>query len=77
MQLTSRMNALRDYRQRALKSLEDFGSMLGVNKSTVLRWERKKIPAERVLDIERATGVPRHELRPDIYPPPETERAAS
>jgi DNA-binding transcriptional regulator YdaS (Cro superfamily) len=28
------------------------------------------LPAERVLDIERVTGIPRHELRPDLYPPP-------
>lgn len=28
-----------------------------------------RVPAERVLEIERATGVSRHELRPDIYPP--------
>ena len=25
-------------------------------------------PAERVLRIEEVTGIPRHELRPDIYP---------
>lgn len=28
----------------------------------------KKVPPENVLDIERATGVSRHDLRPDIYP---------
>ena len=27
-----------------------------------------RVPAERVLDIEKATGVSRHELRPDLYP---------
>lgn len=27
-----------------------------------------RVPAERVLPIEAATGVPRHELRPDLYP---------
>lgn len=27
-----------------------------------------KLPAERVLDVERITGVSRHDLRPDIYP---------
>ena len=27
-----------------------------------------RVPAERVIDIERATGVKRHELRPDLYP---------
>jgi DNA-binding transcriptional regulator YdaS (Cro superfamily) len=26
------------------------------------------VPAERVLDIEKITGVSRHKLRPDLYP---------
>ncbi|PTQ89816.1 transcriptional regulator [Agitococcus lubricus] len=28
----------------------------------------KKVPAEFVLTIEKATGVSRHELRSDLYP---------
>ncbi len=40
--------------------------ILGVTSQAISQW--KRIPAERVLDIERATGVSRHELRPDIYP---------
>lgn len=28
-----------------------------------------RVPAERVLDIERITGISRSELRPDLYPP--------
>lgn len=41
---------------------------IGVTPSAVSQWERA--PAERVLDIERATGkqVTRHQLRPDLYP---------
>ena len=36
---------------------------------TVHSWTlRNKVPAERVIEIERATGVPRHNIRPDIYP---------
>lgn len=27
-----------------------------------------RVPAERVLDIEKLTGVNRSELRPDLYP---------
>lgn len=27
-----------------------------------------RVPAEYVLEIERVTGVSRHELRPDLYP---------
>jgi len=28
----------------------------------------KRCPPARVLVVEKASGVPRHELRPDIYP---------
>jgi DNA-binding transcriptional regulator YdaS (Cro superfamily) len=38
---------------------------LGVEPSTVQRWQR--IPAERVVEVERVTGVPREQLRPDLY----------
>lgn len=41
---------------------------LGLTRSAVSQW--KKIPVERVLEVERLTGVPRHEQRPDIYPAP-------
>lgn len=43
---------------------------------TVYSWSfRGKIPVERVLEIERAFSIPRHDIRPDIYPHPETEAA--
>lgn len=47
---------------------------LGVTRSAVSQWPR--VPAERVIDVERITGVPRHELRPDIYPAPQQAGAA-
>jgi Putative antitoxin of bacterial toxin-antitoxin system, YdaS/YdaT len=40
--------------------------ILGVTPGAISQW--KRVPAERVLDVERATGVSRHTLRPDIYP---------
>lgn len=43
---------------------------LGVGYTTVYSWADRGLPVGRVLDVERVTGVPRHELRPDIYPPP-------
>lgn len=61
-------------RKRGIK-LIDVAQVAAVNKSTVTRWMQKRIPAERVLDVERITGVPRHELRPDIYPPQSHEAA--
>ncbi len=39
---------------------------LGITHGAVSQW--RQVPAERVLDIERETGIPRHQLRPDLYP---------
>jgi len=36
-----------------------------VTSQAVSQWER--VPATRVLDVERATGVSRYELRPDLF----------
>lgn len=45
---------------------------IGSTQGHVSKWlEREYIPAEKVLPIERATGVSRHALRPDLYPPSE------
>lgn len=57
--------------QRALDALGwgatvEIAAALGITSQAVTQWRR--IPAERVLDVERITGVPRHELRPDLYP---------
>lgn len=40
----------------------------GITHGAVSQWET--VPAERVLIVEQITGIPRHEIRPDIYPPP-------
>lgn len=54
------------------------GRLCGKSTGHVWWWlhKSKRVPAEFVLRIEAATGVPRHELRPDVFPPPdgETER---
>lgn len=52
-----------------LGSQAKLAKALGVTNQAVTKWKRR-IPAERVLEIEAATkgGVTRHELRPDIYP---------
>lgn len=48
---------------------------VGTSQSNVWYWAKRAkrgVPGEYVLAIEDATGgrVTRHELRPDIYPPP-------
>lgn len=43
---------------------------LGKKQSHVWNWlhRDKKVPADMALKIEKATGVSRHDLRPDLYP---------
>jgi DNA-binding transcriptional regulator YdaS (Cro superfamily) len=40
---------------------------LNISPAAVCQW--KRVPADRVLSVERITGVSRHELRPDLYGP--------
>jgi DNA-binding transcriptional regulator YdaS (Cro superfamily) len=49
---------------------------IGTSQSQVWYWlnrSRKGVSAEFVLKIEQATGVPRHEIRPDIFPLPQEQ----
>ena len=46
--------------------MQAMGGALGISKQAVQQWIQP--PAERVIQIERLTGVSRHRLRPDIYP---------
>jgi len=54
---------------RAAGSQSAFGRLVGKRQSTVREWLiTDRLPAEHVLAIEAATGVPKEQLRPDIYP---------
>lgn len=54
------------------KAIDDSGgvaklaSALKITSQAVSQWRR--VPAERVLEVERISHVPRHDLRPDLYP---------
>lgn len=39
-----------------------------INREAVWNWQR--VPAEHVLRVEALLGIPRHLIRPDLYPPP-------
>jgi len=51
-------------------SQAEIARIAGVSAVAVWKWlqSSKRVPAEYVLKIEAATGVSRHDLRPDIYP---------
>lgn len=64
-------------RDRGLR-LTDLAKSMGVDKATATRWAQRRVPAERVKDVEAATGISRHDLRPDIYgPAPEPRGGAA
>lgn len=50
----------------AAGSLTKLAASLNITKSALSQWRR--VPPMRVLQVEAASGVPRHELRPDLYP---------
>jgi DNA-binding transcriptional regulator YdaS (Cro superfamily) len=53
------------------KNQEAFGALFGKSQQLVSYWisSGQGLPSEFVLSAEAATGIPRWELRPDIYPP--------
>jgi len=64
-----RLAALRDA-VLAIGSQSAMARLLGVSQHAVWGWlnKTKSLPAEHVLTVERATGISRHRLRPDLYP---------
>lgn len=58
----------------AVENAEFLAEKLAISPQALSQW--KRVPPLRVIEVERITGVPRHELRPDIYPAPEQESAA-
>jgi DNA-binding XRE family transcriptional regulator len=62
----AKLSALRQYRDEADLSLQALALAIGVNKTTVRWWEKRGVPAGRLREVERVTGIPRHRLRPDL-----------
>ena len=70
--MTDSTDALR----RAIDSVGGLAGIarpLGISEQAVSQWD--EVPPLRVLAVERVTGVPRHELRPDLYPAPASAEA--
>lgn len=59
----------------AVGSGQELARLLGITPQALSQWD--KVPMRRVLDVERLTGVPRHLLCPEFYPPPRRAGAAS
>lgn len=63
--------AIMDALEKAIENaggLSALANMLGVKPQVVQHWRKRGVPAKRVLAVEAAGRVPRHELRSDLYP---------
>ena len=68
--MTQEEQALQRAIEKAGGTAYKLAQLIGFRKQTVYGWVgAKRVKShEGVLAVERAVGVPRHELRPDIYP---------
>jgi len=63
------MSAL-DRAVQSAGSQQALAQLLGIKPPSVSGWyDRCRVPAERCIAIELATGVSRHQLRPDVFGP--------
>jgi len=60
-------SALTRYREAHDKSLKDIGDLFGVNKSTILRWEKSGVPENWLVEVSDTLGIPVKKLRPDLH----------
>jgi TorA maturation chaperone TorD len=56
---------------QAVGGVSELARRIGISQPSVSNWD--KVPAERVLAVEAATGVERMRLRPDLYREPASD----
>ena len=62
-------NRVLDQAIAAMGSQTALAKAIGKSQGHISKWlERNYVPAESVLAIEKATGIPRQKIRPDLYP---------
>lgn len=61
--------AFASFRKSKGLTLDAAAALFGVDRTTILRWERgaPPVPARRLHEIEKVTGIRREKLRPDIF----------
>jgi len=60
------MSELRQYLDESRGRGVELAHALGVTPGAITQWADKQVPAERVFQVSRITGIPIEKLRPDI-----------
>jgi len=72
------MNALNSYRLENKLTFEALALITGNDKTSIFRHcHGKKIKPEDAVMYETTLGIPRHQLRPDLWPLPQQESSAN
>lgn len=54
---------------RVAGSQQALANALGIKSPSISEWKAAgRVPPGRVLEVERLTGVSRHDLNPELYP---------
>jgi len=71
-------SAFSEFRKNSPLTLDGVAALFGVDRTTILRWEKGEppIPIKRLLEIEKITGISRHDLRPDVFGSPTPKKKA-
>jgi TorA maturation chaperone TorD len=59
---------------RAVGGVTELARRIGISQPSISNWS--KVPAERVLQVENASGIARTTLRPDLYAEPNVDDVA-
>lgn len=72
-----KISPIKAYRIEKNLRQEDLGAMFDppFAKSSIHRWETEGVPLERVLEIEKVTGISRADLAPEFFEEPELKQA--
>lgn len=72
-----KISPIKAYRIEKNLRQEDLGAMFDppFAKSSIHRWETEGVPLERVLEIEKVTGISRADLAPEFFAEPELKQA--
>ena len=64
-----RVKALSEYRKLQHMTQDELAEFLDLDQSTISNLEngRRRLDATKVKKVSELTGIPKHELRPDLY----------
>lgn len=59
------MDKLRTWLNEGRGRVSELAAALSITHSAISQWDR--VPSDRILQVEKVTGIARGDLRPDLY----------